>query len=79
MTPEKCPLLADKQRIEDLTEDIVRAMRKMRADMRFCDRCKIDPQECLILQDLNLAVNEALTQITEEWNLVEIFKQEPCS
>ena len=76
ISPQECPLIADQRRIEELSEDMVAAMRQMRADMQWCDHCTIEPENCLILQDLNQAVGEALAQIGREWNLIHTIKPE---
>jgi hypothetical protein len=62
-----CPILDDQARINDLSEDLVRAMRKLRRDLDACNRCPAY-ESCPILMEFNAAVQTAIQEINDEWN-----------
>ena len=68
MTDEnECPILKDRIRIFDLTSSLNATFRQLSQVMEACRDC---PQtECPIRAHINQQVTEAITEITEEWNL----------
>ena len=66
-----CPILDDQARINDLSEDLVRAMRKLRRDLDACNRCPAN-EGCPILMEFNAAVQTAITEVNDEWNQVGV-------
>lgn len=79
ITPKDCPVLAAQQHIQHLSHDMALALKKLRSDLMYCDTCSLAPEECPLRQELSSAVHTAIQEITEEWNLVQIFQRDdPC-
>ena len=68
MTDElSCPILKDKIKIFDLTSTLNATFRQLSQVMEACRDC---PQpECPIRAHINQQVTEAISEITEKWNL----------
>jgi hypothetical protein len=63
-----CPVLEDQARIQDLSENLARAMRKLRRDLAACSRCPAY-ETCPILVEINAAIQNAIQEVNDEWNL----------
>ena len=68
--PSTCPVAQDAQQIQDLTTTTVKAMRKLRKDLRRCKTCSC-LEDCPIKTNLHESIQAALDQIYEEWNLYD--------
>ena len=62
---DNCPILADAARITDLTQDIRRAMRRLRRDLNRCKTCPVGEQ-CPVLQNYQAQINQAITEVLSE-------------
>ncbi len=69
--PEHCPILAESERVRDLSNDLAKTMRKLRRDLNKCARCPAF-EGCAVLKDLNTVVQAALDQVMDEWDLEAI-------
>lgn len=74
--PIDCPLIATQARIETLSADMALALRQIREDLQACDECPLRPQDCPVLESLNAAVQAAIQEICDEWNLTAHFRRE---
>ena len=64
-----CPVCHDTRRITTISKDMIRAVRKLRRDLKYCASCSIDPSVCPILQNLNTTIQAAVQEVVDEWNL----------
>jgi len=64
-----CPVCHDTRRISTLSKDMIRAIRKLRRDLKACASCSIDPADCPIRQNLDSQLQTAIHLIVDEWGL----------
>ena len=64
-----CPVCHDTQRITTLSKDMIRAIRKLRRDLKACESCSIDPEDCPIRQNLNSQIQVAIQEVVDTWGL----------
>jgi hypothetical protein len=62
---DTCPILADAERITELTQDIRRAMRRLRRDLNRCKTCPAEEQ-CPVLQNYQAQISQAITEVLSE-------------
>ena len=62
---DSCPVLDDAAHVTDLTQDIRRAMRRLRRDL---DRCKTCPagEQCPALRNYQAQINQAIVEVLSE-------------
>lgn len=75
MSPGQCLLWDAGQELEDVNADLKRMMRRLRRDLRRCERCpnkrKGDGEpECPALQRFHKQVEEAVRVVNEELSIV---------
>lgn len=63
-----CPVLAGAMRVQELTNDLQKTMRRLRTDLKKCGRCEVYA-DCPVLAELNAIVQTALDEVIDEWNL----------
>jgi ABC-type antimicrobial peptide transport system ATPase subunit len=73
MKPEDCPILAHRARLDELSADMVRTLRQLRADLELCPHCPIAPEDCPVRVELNEAVTTAIQEVAAEWNLTAVI------
>lgn len=61
-----CPIRQHAETIEQLTSDMVKALRDLRRDLESCTHCT---PNCPFLRKYNATVSTALVRIAEEWQL----------
>lgn len=64
-----CPVCKDTRRLSALSKDMVKAMRKLRRDLRACNHCTVEKSVCPILENLNSQIQIAVQELVDEWNL----------
>lgn len=64
-----CPVCTNTKRILSLSKDMVHALRKLRRDLKACDTCQIDPEDCPIRRDLNSQIQTAIQVVVDEFHL----------
>jgi hypothetical protein len=64
-----CPILENSRKIQDLTQDLRKTMRKLRRDLNFCQACT-SYRNCPVLQLFNSAVQAAIQEVNDEWNQI---------
>ncbi len=64
-----CPVCHDTRRISTLSKDMIRAIRKLRRDLKYCDSCSVEKEACPILQELNAQILTAVQTVVNELNL----------
>ena len=62
---DTCPILADADRITELTQDIRRAMRRLRRDLNRCKTCPAEEQ-CPVLQNYQAQISQAIAEVLSE-------------
>lgn len=72
-TPATCPIAQCQVEIVQLSTTLIKQIRAAKRLVKNgpCARCETDPQECPILAGFDHAVNEAIQQLSDEWNLSE--------
>ena len=63
-----CPVQASARCVFSHSQGLVAAMQKLRRDLENCPSCP-EYRTCPVLSDINIAVNNALREIVEEWKL----------
>jgi hypothetical protein len=63
-----CPVLETTTRLGELSRDTVRTLRKLKRDLKACEKCP-ENDDCPILADFRSLVNTAIQEVTDEWNL----------
>lgn len=71
ISPSQCPLWDAGQELADVNADLKRMMRRLRRDLKRCERCPNRPQvegdpECLALSRFHRQVEEAIRLVNEE-------------
>jgi len=64
-----CPVCHDARRISTLSKDMIRAIHKLRRDLKACASCPVEADECPILQNLNSQLQTAIQEVVDEWSL----------
>jgi hypothetical protein len=64
-----CPVCLDTKRIAALSKDMIRAIRKLRQDLKACNSCSISPGDCPIRQNLDAQIQSAVQEVMKELNL----------
>ena len=75
MTPSQCPLWDAGQELADVNADLKRMMRRLRRDLRRCERCPNNrttagEPECPALQRFHKQVEEAVRAVNEELSIL---------
>ncbi len=73
-TPANCPIAQCQVEIAQLSLALIRQVRTARRMIKRrgpCARCETDPDACPVLAAFDQAVDIALQQIADEWNLGE--------
>lgn len=70
MSIESCPVSADVIRIQSISSDLTRTLRKLRRDLKSCSECPAN-DTCLALKNINSQIQIAITEITDEYNLID--------
>ena len=63
-----CPIKRDAQDAVKLCGATLKAMRRVRRNLRHCPDCP-DHDECPVLQELNATVDRLILELQEEWGL----------
>jgi hypothetical protein len=69
MARKDCPLREDAGKVIRLGDEIVKSIRRLRIKMRQCDECP-DYIDCPLIDEWNAAIDQAVTEINEEWGLI---------
>ena len=75
MTPGQCPLWEAGQELAEVNTDLKRMMKRLRRDLRRCERCPSrrkteDEPECPALERFHKQVEEAVRLVNEELGIV---------
>lgn len=70
-----CPVCEDLNRVQTCSADPAKTMRQLRRDLRLCRSCP-SAEDCPILQNFNLRLQTAVSEVTAEWRLTPTFRQE---
>ena len=65
---KNCPARKDAEETVKLGGETLKAMRRLRRQFRYCHIC-IDFDGCPIRAEFHAAVDQALEELYEEWNL----------
>ena len=65
----ECPIKKDAREARILGRDMVRLLRKLRRDARYCRRCELSAT-CQLPEQFQSQVEEAILEINIEWGLV---------
>lgn len=63
-----CPVRKDAEQTVKLGGETLRALRRLRRQFRYCHAC-IDFDDCPVRAEFHAAVDQALAELYEEWNL----------
>jgi len=71
ISPSQCPLWDAGQELADVNADLKRMLRRLRRDLKRCERCPNHPQvesdpECPELSRFHRQVEEAIRLVNEE-------------
>ncbi len=66
MNTPRCPLEANAERVLRLGNELNRAMRRVRRDLRACRRCPLGPN-CQRRQELQDQIESVLMEMALEW------------
>jgi len=74
MNVSTCPIAQCQVEIVQLSTTLIRQIRAAKRLVRNgpCSHCETDPNECPVLAGFDRAVNTALQQLADEWNLSEV-------
>lgn len=64
----ECPIGADVSLVVALSVSLGKALRKLRRDLRLCERCQ-KGEDCPLRQVYQSKVQAAIAQVQDEWNL----------
>ena len=64
-----CPILQDTHQIQGFSNDMAKAMRKLRRDLANCQKCP-GYDNCQVLKDFNTLVQTAIEEVSAEWDWV---------
>lgn len=67
MSVTKCPVILDLERIASLSKSLTALMRKLRSDLRLCERCD-HAENCQTLKTFNDQVRAAVDMVNDQWN-----------
>jgi hypothetical protein len=67
-----CPVLADGQRVANLSNDLTKALRKLKRASKACLACEAGP-DCPIKASWTEQITIAIQEVTEEWNLAQVI------
>jgi hypothetical protein len=65
--PENCPIRQDTARIEKISQDMLKALRRLRRDLQACQKCP-NADGCAMLESFNAVVQAAIQEVQDEWN-----------
>lgn len=63
-----CPVKKEAEETAKLGNEMLKRMRRLRKHFRYCHRC-VDYDGCPVLAEFSAAVDQALLELYEEWNL----------
>lgn len=63
-----CPVLEHLARLESLTQDAARTLRRLRRGLKRCNGCP-KAAECPLMEQIHQRVRAALDEVAEEWDL----------
>ena len=63
-----CPVQEETENVLELSKDLRRAVNRLKRSMHACPDCAAN-QDCPVLTNFQLAVNEAIREIIEELGL----------
>lgn len=66
---QDCSLRRNLDRVGELGEEMVIALRRLRRSQDECEQCRFI-EGCLVKREFNLQVNIAIQEINEEWGLI---------
>ncbi len=64
--PPACPILGDTASIQALSQNFVKALRRLRRDLAHCKHCH-SIEHCPVLANLNSTIQIAICQVLDEW------------
>ncbi len=64
-----CSLRLNTDRVVELGEEMVIAMRRLRRSLDECGRCRF-VDDCAIKREFNAQVDTAIQEVNEEWGMV---------
>ncbi len=67
---ENCRLQEDAQRTAQMGRDFLKALHRLRRDLKKCRRCSASP-DCPILANWNAQIDNAVSEIMAEWKTSE--------
>ena len=65
---ENCPAKGAMEECEEVGDETLKSLRKLRRDMMNCPLCP-DYEGCPVLAQFHAAVEQVLLEIYEEWDL----------
>lgn len=68
--PARCPIKLQAEQTLRLSQSLLTSMQRLRAALRACQACPL-AYDCLFLQSYSNAVTQAISDLTEAWNLGE--------
>ena len=69
---EPCPVAVDVKEVTDLSQDLVRSLRRLRRDLLRCQGCERQAT-CPILAQFRAQVDGAIQSVAEAWNLAGLY------
>jgi len=66
--PSLCPVIQEAQKVLEISNDLGKAMRRLRIKLNQCDHCE-NGGTCPAIQSFQANIKAALSEIAEEWNL----------
>ena len=64
-----CPVKKEAERTIELSENYLRSLRRLRRSLRKCRNCP-GRQGCQLLEGWNRQIEQAITEVHEEWGLL---------
>jgi len=68
VNPQDCPVANQAEEVLETSQQLAKAMRRLRRMIRNCHICESAPV-CPVMNEFNASFLEALAEITEEWEL----------
>lgn len=66
--PKNCPVLEQAEATRDAAAELRNAVSDLRVSLATCEDCALGGR-CDVLKTFNAEINQAISEITEEWNL----------
>ena len=67
MREAACPVIASAMKVQTDLAELSFSLRRLRRALRRCSTCP--DKQCPLMQELFIAITDALMELSEEWNL----------